>query len=1046
MPEQPSSRRFGSFVTKLNPDGSAPIYSTFLGGETYDWATAIALDSAGRAYVTGFTGSSKFPVTAGAFQTSFKGGANYDSGGAPAGTDAFLAVVKPGGAGLVCATYLGGTGDEFGRRVVLGDEVYLAGTSASAAFPTTPGAFLTSNPNPGGYSDTLVKITRNCTTENYGTYVTAENNDNAFFGHPNDYGFIGLAVDSQGDAFIGSDTPSQTLAVTGDAAQSHYGGGAADGYLAEFDSTGSSLVYATYFGGTSDDGINALALGPQGNVYMTGATASATGFPLTPDAFQSTFGGTTGQAVDGHDAFVAALGTGTIGSIYPTSGGNAGSVTVTITGSNFEPGAIPSLVKGSTRIDGSLVSISPDGTRIGTVFDLTGAAVGTYSLAVQNPDNTVIGGATAFTVTEGGGPNVWVNIAGRSAIRVNTPTTFYVTVGNSGQADAYGVPLFIEVPSSVTLVPQFKLTNPPQVPNTPPIDYSQVPVSFTANDQTVAALFVPVIPAGSSHAIAFQITAPTLATNVEIQAYTTDALVSGALPQTQAPAKLCAGAVCDSGAISPDAIDAAASSSGGGICTADPNTEAACVEQLVQLILQLAGVKAKVSCVQQALSLILQTIYTGEGLYNIYSDPGVVTTGLELMNYQTIGLQIYNTVVTCAAGALPPFLQVLAQVQQIVASLENISFACGQVFQPCPPPPPPGQPSVVGAIDPNDKTGPQGALEGHWVLGSQPLSYTVSFENEPTAGASAQQVVITDQLDPTKFILKTVQLGPMGFGNTVVTPPAGSSNYSTTVDMGAVEDIADLKVNIQGSLDTSTGLLKWTFTSIDASTGLPVPQDDPAGFLPPNQPGVAPAGAGSVQFSVKPKHALANGTKVTNQASVVFDTNQPIETPIWHNKIAQPVAGALSISPRPLDFGNRPIFGSSGPMPVKAITLGNPSGVPILVGNLSTTSNFQIVNPQACQTLMKPGQSCTVRIKFVPDALGAYRGKLMVTDNSSSSPQTVALKGVGVPGTLSFTPAPLTFGKVKVNTTSAAKHLKMTNITGAVASVMSVVSSEPNSS
>jgi hypothetical protein len=60
---------------------------------------------------------------------------------------------------------------------------------------------------------------------------------------------------------------------------------------------------------------------------MTGATTSSTGFPLTSNAFQTVFGGTTGQPVDNHDAFFAALGTGTIGSVYPTSGGNAGSVT-----------------------------------------------------------------------------------------------------------------------------------------------------------------------------------------------------------------------------------------------------------------------------------------------------------------------------------------------------------------------------------------------------------------------------------------------------------------------------------------------------------------------------------------------------------------------------------------------------------------------------------------------------------------------------------------------------------------------------------------------
>jgi hypothetical protein len=151
--------------------------------------------------------------------------------------------------------------------------------------------------------------------------------------------------------------------------------------------------------------------------------------------------------------------------------------------------------------------------------------------------------------------------------------------------------------------------------------------------------------------------------------------------------------------------------------------------------------------------------------------------------------------------------------------------------------------------------------------------------------------------------------------------------------------------------------------------------------------------------------------------------------------------GALSFSPRPLNFGNRPVFGTSGPSPIETVTLGNPSGVPILVGNITTSSNFQIVNPHACTTMLSPGQNCALRIKFAPDAVGPYRGMLTITDNSTSSPQTIALVGVGVPGTLSFAPTPLGFGKIKVGAASAPKPLKMTNVTGAVASVMSVVAS-----
>jgi hypothetical protein len=210
-----------------------------------------------------------------------------------------------------------------------------------------------------------------------------------------------------------------------------------------------------------------------------------------------------------------------------------------------------------------------------------------------------------------------------------------------------------------------------------------------------------------------------------------------------------------------------------------------------------------------------------------------------------------------------------------------------------------------GSEDPNDKTGPAGVTAARWVLNSQPLTYTVSFENEPTATLPAQQVVVTDKLDPTKVDLTTLSLGPLGFNKTLLTPPAGVNNYSATVDLRPGQD---LLVQIQGSLNADTGVVKWTFRSLDPATNLP-PADPTVGFLPPDT--APPAGDGFVVFSVMPKKRLANGTKVTNQATVVFDSNPPIKTPVWSNQVARPVPQALLIAPASLVFRHVPIFGTS---------------------------------------------------------------------------------------------------------------------------------------
>ncbi|PYN28613.1 MAG: cell surface protein, partial [Candidatus Rokuibacteriota bacterium] len=86
-------------MTKLNPTGTGLVYSTYLGGSGVDEGFGIAVDTLGNAYVTGFTSSTNFPTTAGAFQATFGGT-----------EDAFVTKLNPMGAGLVYSTYLGGSG------------------------------------------------------------------------------------------------------------------------------------------------------------------------------------------------------------------------------------------------------------------------------------------------------------------------------------------------------------------------------------------------------------------------------------------------------------------------------------------------------------------------------------------------------------------------------------------------------------------------------------------------------------------------------------------------------------------------------------------------------------------------------------------------------------------------------------------------------------------------------------------------------------------------------------------------------------------------
>jgi len=132
-----------AFVTELNPTGSALVYSTFLGGSTAvttpceTCGTSIALDSERNAYVCGLTAESNFPVTPGAFQTTFLGHSN--------GHDAFGTKLNPTGSALVYSTYVGGDGDTGATSIALdpSGNAWIRGNTMSAIFPVTPGAFQT---------------------------------------------------------------------------------------------------------------------------------------------------------------------------------------------------------------------------------------------------------------------------------------------------------------------------------------------------------------------------------------------------------------------------------------------------------------------------------------------------------------------------------------------------------------------------------------------------------------------------------------------------------------------------------------------------------------------------------------------------------------------------------------------------------------------------------------------------------------------------------------------------------------------------------------
>lgn len=180
--------------------------------------------------------------------------------------------------------------------------------------------------------------------------------------------------------------------------------------------------------------------------------------------------------------------------------------------------------------------------------------------------------------------------------------------------------------------------------------------------------------------------------------------------------------------------------------------------------------------------------------------------------------------------------------------------------------------------DPNEMEGPGGAGPGNSVRPDTTLGYTIKFENESDATAPAQLVVITEQLDD-HLDWNTFQLGGFGFGSYTVSAPAGRDSFQARVDARATNGVY---VDISASLNHSTGVATWTFKAIDPATGDFV-TDALAGFLPPNVN--APEGDGFVSYTILAKPNLTTGALVNAKATIVFDTNAPIDTAQFVNTI-----------------------------------------------------------------------------------------------------------------------------------------------------------------
>lgn len=304
-----SVNSFSFKLDKFNPDLPLIIdpvlsYSTYLGGSDQDDCTGITVDNYGNAYLTGWTRSNDFPVTAGSFQTTINS-TNFD---------AFVTKLNPSGDTLIYSTYFGGDNAELGWSIVLDDtgNIYLTGRTRSTDFPITAGAVQTTTG--GTYYDAFIaKLNSDGDSLLYGTFLGGSDNEEAY----------DIALDNAGNMYISGFTESTNFPATVGAIQTTFQGGGfysqTDAFAAKINAAGDSLMYATYLGGSGNESGWSIAANDSGNAFVTGFTQSSN-FPVTVGSFQTTINGSS-------DSYVAKLNSSGTAMVYCTFLGGTGTET-----------------------------------------------------------------------------------------------------------------------------------------------------------------------------------------------------------------------------------------------------------------------------------------------------------------------------------------------------------------------------------------------------------------------------------------------------------------------------------------------------------------------------------------------------------------------------------------------------------------------------------------------------------------------------------------------------------------------------------------------
>ncbi len=1040
-PFGPVAGSVNAVVTEFNPTGSALLYSTVFGGSKNETETAgsstdealgVAVDTGGDVYLTGFTNAIDFPTN----NTSITGGTTLNqNNNSEVNSDAFVTEFNPTFSSMVYSTYLGGSESDFGNAIAVDSagNAYVAGSTLSTDFPVSSGnAFQATNPGSGTVVDgfvTKLTVVSGDVTAPYSTYFGEAAGTPALAGGTT---LNGIAVDASnppdGNAYVAGSAGGGF--PFGSSLGEHTFGGTWDAIAARIDtglSGSSSVIWASYLGGSGADWANAIAisLGCASNcgAYVVGGTTSAD-FPTTASAaagqlpYQSTLGGYA-------DGFVALL-----------------------AGANGTP-SYATLLGGESFDEVRGIAVSPlynnaivTGVTQSQSFPTLSAAAGGLSASLGGPSGAL------FTSTDGGVTLTAVSgwsatqgsIRSSSALAFDTgtsPATIYAGTTTGLWVSANGGSSFSKITGLAGALESVDFF--------PPDGLFVGTTAGVWQSMNGGVSFSQLSGVPTSNAV-YQV-----GTVSQFSDYYTAATSNGFFVTANSGTSFTqASGIPDKTQVFASVIDASSCSDGS--CTIYVGTDkgvfkgtlsnSSAALSLTQTSLNFATVTALAADATTSPTTLYAATLGGAGVVASTNGFTTLTNATQYTTPQNVfslalDTASSNPATVCAAATSQSLTSVFAsanagstysQGASKAGSITALQELSGTLY--------------VGEFLTQDAfvtylNGYGSALGFSGYLGGSSYDAGNAIAND-TAGNSytAGSTFSTDF--PTSGTPSPYQAtlgGGSGFVNSFLTDVNLDSIVSSTGSLlfGSVQYATTAATSAQKSFKlTNATTSSVTFTTPTVTGNFAIVSGNTCG----STAALAAGASCTVDMTFTP---TALGQRL---GAVTFHAGA-LSTPtvfLFGTGVAPPITYA----PAGLAFAKQTVGTTSA---AKLITVDNSSAVSVTISLTSANSDFAIQPNSTCGGVLAKSSTCKIYVAFAPRTGTTESGTIKITGNQANSLQTIPMSGIGAPVTITVTPSTEDFPAREVNASASAvvRLINSGNSTGTTITLSPASVTGPNS-